>query len=183
MYKILIVDDEKSICATLSAFLRDEGYDVDVAEDAGSAQKLLAAADYDVVVSDIVLPRVSGVALLQQIRQTAPHVQVIMMTGEPNVETATEAVRAGASDYLTKPVCKDAILRAVGNAAKVKALEDERKRLAEENVAYQRNLEHLVQERTQKLEETLQNWKNTSLTWINFITSPGIYKRLNGKNG
>ena len=164
--RVLVVDDEKSIRVSVRAFLEGAGYDVEVAEDALVARQLLADSDYDVVVSDIVLPRVSGVALLQQIRRTAPTVQVVMMTGEPTVDTAAEAVRAGAGDYLTKPAGKDAILRSVANAAKMKHVDDERRRLAEENAAYQRNLEGLVQERTRKLEEALQNWKNATESTI-----------------
>jgi putative two-component system response regulator len=160
--KVLIVDDEQSIRTTLRAFLQHEGYKVEVAKDAESAQELLVCGDFDVVVSDIVLPRVTGLALLHLIRQTAPGVQVIMMTGEPTVDSAAEAVRVGASDYLTKPVGKNAILRSVATAAKMKRVEDERRRLAEENVAYQHDLERLVHERTRKLEETLQNWKDVT---------------------
>ena len=80
MSKILVVDDEKNIRVGLRAFLTDAGYEADVAEDALVAQGLLAQGTYDVVVSDIVLPGVSGVAWLKRIRETAPDVQVIMMT-------------------------------------------------------------------------------------------------------
>jgi signal transduction histidine kinase len=144
MARILIVDDERSIRTTLSAFLQDEGYEVEVAEDVGRAQELLSLADYDVVVSDIILPRVTGVALLKQIRKTAPDVQVIMMTGEPTVETAVESVREGAHDYLTKPVGKSAILRTVAHALKIKKLEDE-------NREHREHLEQLVETRTHEL--------------------------------
>lgn len=157
--RVLLVDDEKSVRVTLASFLKDADYDVAVAEDARGAQERLREGEWDVVVSDIVLPRLSGVALLKHIRETAPDVQVVMMTGEPTVDTASEAVRAGACDYLSKPIGKDGILRAVANAARIKRLEDERRRLTEENAAYQRDLERLVHERTRKMEEALANWK------------------------
>ncbi len=150
--KVLIVDDEKSIRTTLSAFLRDEGYEVEVAEDVEHAQGLLEQEKYDVVVSDIILPRVTGVALLKQIKETAPDVQVIMMTGEPTVETAVEAVRAGACDYLTKPVGKPAILQSIATATKVRKLEDENRR-------YRENLEQLVRQRTSDLEQSVETLK------------------------
>ncbi len=149
--KILIVDDEKSIRLTLSAFLQDEGYEVATAEDADRACALLANGAWDVVVTDIVLPGVSGVELLKAIRAAAPDVQVIMMTGEPTVETATEAVRAGARDYLSKPVGKDAIVRSVTTAVQMKQLADDKRRLEEENRRHQANLERLVAERTGEL--------------------------------
>ena len=151
MAHVLIVDDEKSMRVTLSAFLRDAGYEVQTREDAEEAQALLTTEPFDVVVSDIILPRVTGVELLKTIRQAAPSVQVIMMTGEPTVDTATEALRVGACDYLFKPISKDQLLKAVANAAKIKALGDERTRLEEANRQYQENLEGLVEKQTRKL--------------------------------
>jgi len=79
---LLIVDDERSIRLTLKAFLSDAGHDVDEAADAEEAQAKLRAKPFDVVVSDIVLPKVSGVELLRAIRAASPNVQVVMMTGE-----------------------------------------------------------------------------------------------------
>jgi len=151
MSRVLIVDDERSIRVTLAEFLRGDGFEVDTADDALSAQELLKTKDYDVVVSDVILPKMNGVELLHRIREASPHVQVIIMTGEPTVETASESVRAGASDYLFKPITKQAILRAVSNAAKVKAIDDEKRRLEESNRQYQEDLEHLVDERTAAL--------------------------------
>lgn len=154
MARILIVDDEKSIRRTLGEFLRQAGYAVDEAEDAEVALKQLSETAFDVVVSDIILPRVTGVELLRRIHEISPHVQVIMMTGEPTVETATEALRAGAVDYLSKPINKAAILRVVANAVRIKLLEDTRRRLEAENQVHRENLERLVQERTAQLRES-----------------------------
>jgi signal transduction histidine kinase len=151
MARVLIVDDERSIRITLAEFLREDGFDVDTAEDAFIAEQLLRAGSYDVVVSDVILPKINGVELLHKIRGASPHVQVIIMTGEPTVETASEAVRAGASDYLFKPITKQAILRAVSNASRVKSIDDEKRRLEEVNRKYQEDLEHLVDERTAAL--------------------------------
>ena len=151
---ILIVDDEKSIRTSLKAFLLAEGYAVEVAGDAQEALRLLGERVFDVVVSDIVLPGINGIELLQAIRGAAPFAQVIMITGEPTVDTAAAALRAGAFDYLSKPVGKNAILRVVRNAAKVKAVDDERRRLAKDNRRYQRDLEKLVEERTRELRQS-----------------------------
>ncbi|NQU39591.1 MAG: response regulator [Lentisphaerae bacterium] len=154
--KVLVVDDEKSIRISLREFLLAAGYEANVAEDAQAARKLLADGDYDVVVSDIVLPGVSGVTLLKAIRAASPDVQVIVMTGEPTVETASEAVRAGASDYLTKPIAKDAILAAVSRAAASKQLQDENRHLHAENQRYQERLELMVAQRTTELSAALE---------------------------
>ena len=152
MASVLIVDDERSIRVTLGEFLRMDGHLVDAVEDAEGARALLDAHDWDVVVTDIVLPRVTGVELLHWIRDTRPDVQVIMMTGEPTVDSAAEAVRAGAFDYLSKPVTKEAIRKTVAAAARVKCLADERSRLARDNRRYQEHLEELVRQRTAALE-------------------------------
>jgi two-component system, sensor histidine kinase and response regulator len=140
MSHVLVVDDEESIRLTMAVFLRKAGYIVEVTDDAAKAQQLLKEKKLDVVLSDIVMPRITGTELLHLIRRESPDVQVIMMTGQPTVETAAAAVRAGAFDYLIKPVGKEQILRCVGNAAKLKAAEDERRRLAEDN---RRHLEEL----------------------------------------
>ena len=156
MPRILIVDDEKSIRRTLAEFLRADGYEVVEAEEADAALLLLDEGAVDVVVTDIILPRVTGVELLRRIHARAPDVQVVMMTGEPTVETASESLRAGAADYLFKPITKAAILRVVTNAVRLKTLEDARRRLEGENRAHRENLERLVEERTRQLRSSEQ---------------------------
>lgn len=157
--RILIVDDEKCIRLSFQAILRNEGYAADVAEDADRAQAMLLNSDYDVVVTDIVLPGVSGVELLKAIRFAAPpDVQVIMVTGDPTMETAADAVRSGACDYLIKPVGKDAMLRSVATAAHIKQIHDEKRRLEADNRRYQANLEELVGKRTDELRLALNGF-------------------------
>jgi signal transduction histidine kinase len=152
MARILIVDDEKSMRITLREFLLEAGHDVDIAEDAQAAQGLLEKKEFDVVVLDSVLPRVSGVEFLKSIRESSPRVQVVLVTGEPMMDPAAEAVRVGAFDYLNKPITKETVVHVVGSAARIKALDDERERLAVANREYQERLEQLVQEQTLKLE-------------------------------
>lgn len=149
--RVLLVDDEESIRITLSEFIKDKKYVIETAADATEALRLMDKHAFDVVVTDIVLPRMNGVALMKKIRERAPDTQVIMLTGDPTVETAAEAVRAGAFDYLTKPVSKNAIRRVVANAAYVKALTDEKRQLEEANRWYQNHLEELVEKRTTAL--------------------------------
>lgn len=156
MARVLVVDDEKSIRLTLGQFLRQEGHEVELAEDADTAMALCRSNDFDLVVTDIILPRISGVELLRWIHEAAPDIPVIMMTGEPTVETAVEAVRAGAHEYLCKPITKSAVVSAAAKAARWKALSDEKKRLEAENLQYQEGLERLVEERTEALQGSLQ---------------------------
>ena len=144
MKTVLVVDDEKSIRNTLKAFLKNDGYEVSVAEDSDEALEILKEKNVDVVVTDIILPRISGVDLLKAIKHISPDVQVIMMTGEPTVETATESLRMGAFDYLYKPITKNDVLKTVKNAAVVKQLSDE-------NRNHREHLELMIQERTEEL--------------------------------
>lgn len=159
MARILIVDDEKSIRITLSEFLRADGYEVDAAENVDEAIAKLNKGSFGVVVSDIILPGATGVTLLKQITSDFPHIKVVMMTGEPTVDTAVEAVRAGAFDYLSKPVDKAAILKVAASATRVLELEEEKKRLQTENLNYQKNLEKMVKKRTRELNKSLEKLK------------------------
>jgi two-component system sensor histidine kinase UhpB len=148
MPRILIVDDEKVLRNVLGELLKTSGYEVCLAADAREAVELFKANTFDIVLTDIFMPGVNGVELLSFIRETDPRIQVILMTGAPNVETASAAVRAGAFDYLVKPTANEAVLRCVGNAARLKRMDDERERLEEANRAHLANLEQVVQERT-----------------------------------
>ena len=154
MARVLVVEDERSIRRTLEAFLAQDRHDVVVAEDGEEALAQLEAGGFDVVVSDLVLPKRNGIQLLQAIRQRGLPVQVILMTGEPSLETAAAAIRARAFDYLSKPVAKAAFLAVVAAAAAEKRREDEHARLVAENRHYQQDLERLVQERTARLQES-----------------------------
>lgn len=153
MARILIVDDDKSLTRSLEKYLREVGFEVETAEDFDHAQQQLRRMDFDVVVVDIILPRVSGVELLKRVRAQAPDTQVIMMTGKPTVETAVEAVRAGAHDYLVKPFEKTTLKHAVERAAGLKELLEEKVRLEAANREYRENLERLVEQRTRSLQE------------------------------
>ena len=155
MANILVVDDENGIRLTLKAFLEKDGHTVAIAEDAHVALEILGTSPVDVVVSDIILPRMTGIALLQKAREVAPGVEVIIMTGEPTVETASEAVRAGAFDYLFKPISREVVCRTVNNAARMRTLRQEREQLEESNDHYRVHLERLVAERTEALEAAL----------------------------
>ena len=92
MGNILVVDDERSIRITVKAFLEEDNHFVETAEEAESALAVLKSTPMDVILTDIILPKVSGVDLLRQIREMSPHAQVIMMTGEPTLETASESL-------------------------------------------------------------------------------------------
>lgn len=123
-YKILVVDDEESIRYTFAAFLSDEGYEVDTAESQSEALEKIETTQFDAVFLDILLGRDSGILVLQECRKHQPNTPVVMVTGAPEVNTASEAVRLGAFDYLTKPLHQDDLLRQAKLAVEHKALVD-----------------------------------------------------------
>jgi two-component system sensor histidine kinase HydH len=153
MPKILLVDDEPSIRFTVSEFLRREGYAAVAAADYDAALASFDAGDFDAAVIDIVLPRKSGVLLLEELHRRSPDLPVVMMTGEPNITILPEIVRAGAYDFLTKPVTKDVLLRAVARAVERKRLSDEKRGLEQELVRRAGELEAAVEARTAELVE------------------------------
>ncbi len=132
--KVLVIDDEKSLRFTFQRFLSDEGYVVDTAADYEEARQCIDLADYDVVFSDILLGDKTGIDVLRAIKEKVPLCPVIMVTGYPNIETASEALRLGAFDYISKPVVKKDLLQVARAALKYR-------QIAEENERNRSNLE------------------------------------------
>jgi len=122
---ILVVDDEESIRFTFETFLAEEGYRVSSAADCEKGVALLREKDFDLIFADIILPGKTGIDLLKAAREIAPSVPVIMITGAPSVDTATESMRIGAFDYIVKPIRQGSLMRAVNIALKHKAVKDE----------------------------------------------------------
>ena len=153
MPNVLVVDDEPSIRLTMGEFLKRAGYSVLTAGDYDSAA-MLQADDLDAAVIDINLPGKNGIQLLQKISSTEIYVPVIMITGEPNWSVLPEIVRAGAYDFIAKPITKNVLLNVVGRAVEKKRLTDEKRRLEQEIKRYAEELETRVAERTAELVET-----------------------------
>lgn len=103
MKKILVVDDDKQMRLDLSEILNMEGYDVDSAGSGEEALKLLKKDGYAIVISDLKMPGMSGMELLAQIKRLKPETRVVMITAYATIESAVEAMRRGASDYISKP--------------------------------------------------------------------------------
>ena len=153
MFRVLLVDDEPSIRLTMGEFLKRAGYSVLIAQDYDSAA-VHKAEDLDVAVVDVNLPGKSGIQLLQKLCDRDAYVPVIMITGEPNLSVIPEIVRAGAYDFIAKPIVKDVLLKAVARAAEKKRLTDEKRMLEQEIKRYAEELEMRVDERTAELVET-----------------------------
>ena len=134
--RVLVIDDEKSLRLTFAEFLAGDGFQVETAASYDQARQRLEQGRYDVVISDILLGDHSGIDLLRVLHETDPACPVIMVTGYPNLDSAAEAVRLGAFDYLSKPVTKDELLRVAVAARKHRDLHDQ-------VIRYQANLEAL----------------------------------------
>ncbi|GAX62144.1 transcriptional regulator [Candidatus Scalindua japonica] len=124
--RILIIDDEKHIRFTVKEFLLKDGYDVSAVENFDEALKILNTECIDVVLTDIVLEGKTGIDLLRVVNEKHLNCPVIVFTGYPNLESASESVRLGAYDYMAKPVKKEALLRVIGMALRHKTLVEEK---------------------------------------------------------
>jgi DNA-binding NtrC family response regulator len=114
--RLLIVEDEDTLCKSLQRVLKREGYEVDGADSAESAFVLLETKSYDLIITDIILPGISGIELLARYRKTNPAQKVIVITAYASLVTAVEAIKAGACDFIIKPLMHDEMRRAVRKA-------------------------------------------------------------------
>ncbi|MDI6780438.1 MAG: sigma-54 dependent transcriptional regulator [Bacteroidota bacterium] len=130
--RILIVDDENLIRESLAFVLRKENYDVDEAENGAVAFKKVKTTSFDIVITDIEMPELKGVELLQKIREVSPQTFVIMITAYGSLETAIAALRNGAYDYILKPLEFDELLHRVKRLVEHKKLLLENALLREE---------------------------------------------------
>jgi DNA-binding NtrC family response regulator len=116
MARILVVDDERSIRNTLKDILEVESYQVEVVESGIEALKLIKESNYDLIFSDIKMPQMDGVELLQNIKQCNPEIPVVMISGHGNIETAVDCIKKGAYDFIEKPIDLNRLLIVVRNA-------------------------------------------------------------------
>ncbi len=124
MHKILIVDDEINIRFVLSAMLKKEGYAVASAADGLEALQILKTGRIDVVVTDLKMPHLDGMGLLNRITEQFPEVPVIIITAYGTVATAVEALKKGALDYITKPFELDDLKHVISKAVKTRTLKE-----------------------------------------------------------
>ena len=139
---ILVIDDEESLRNTFQFFLRNQGYDpVVTAASFEEALAELAACPFDLIISDIVLGGHSGIEVLKRVRESGNGCPVVMITGYPTVETAAEAVRLGAFDYIPKPVDKETLLKTARLALRQYRLEQAGRLAERERERYRAFLE------------------------------------------
>jgi putative nucleotidyltransferase with HDIG domain len=142
--QILVVDDEEAIREVVSTMLESKGYRCTAVSNGRAAQEQVKKSTPDLVLSDMIMPEMDGIKLLDWLREYDPEVPVIMVTAIHDISTALEAIRRGAYDYILKPFEKDQLFLGVGRAL-------QHRRLVAENRSYQLKLEHQVEERTAQL--------------------------------
>ena len=116
MSKILIIDDERAIRSTLSEILQHEGYKVETAENGEEGLEKFKAQTFDVVLCDIKMPKLDGIEFLEKAHQLNPDIPIIMVSGHGTIETAVDAVKKGAFDYISKPPDLNRMLITIRNA-------------------------------------------------------------------
>ncbi len=127
MSEILIIDDEKAIRKTLSEILSFEGYKIDEAADGEEGLKKFREKSYDLVLCDIKMPKLDGIEFLQKAGEINPDIPIIIISGHGNIETAVEAVKKGAFDYISKPPDLNRMLITIRNAMDKSSLVTETK--------------------------------------------------------
>lgn len=114
--RLLIVEDEDTLCQSLQRVLEKEGFEVDRSGSAEEAFELLKTRSYHLVITDIILPGISGIELLAKYKKENPQQKVMVITAYASLAAAVEAIKAGACDFLTKPLMHDELKQAVRKA-------------------------------------------------------------------
>lgn len=148
--RILIVDDEVSIQRLLARLCQNAGYQVAVAKDGAGAFRALAESLYDICISDLRLPDTDGIEILRRAKQLQPTCEIIILTGHGDLETAVEALRLGAYDYLQKPVLDLQLIPIIISRAL------ERQRLARHNTQLLQDLQRANQELEHRRRQEIQ---------------------------
>jgi two-component system, NtrC family, nitrogen regulation response regulator NtrX len=126
---VLIVDDEANTLASLARAFRLSGHEATVSDNAAKALELATAQNFDLILSDVVMPGKDGISLLEELKKAGVSAPVVMMSGQAHIEMAVRATRLGALDFLEKPITSDKLLLTVENALKLQRLESENRQL------------------------------------------------------
>lgn len=127
MQRVLVIDDEKLILDMIKSELEKSNFDVTVTNSSKDAIKLLDLMDFEVILLDLMMPNITGLELLQMIKEKKSDIPVIMITAHGSIDTAVKAMKLGAYDYLTKPFSMEELILVVSNAIKYKLTSEELK--------------------------------------------------------
>lgn len=165
--KILIADDEESIRDSLSMIISEEGFESDVAKDGQEALKKVTQNNYDLVITDIRMPKIDGMELLQKTLEISPQTFVIIITAYASIDTAIEALRKGAYDYLIKPLDFDDVIIRIKRLAEHRVLALENQILKQE-ISRKYDFENLIG-RSRSMMEVFELIKKVSSTTGNVL--------------
>jgi DNA-binding NtrC family response regulator len=179
--RILMIDDSEEVCAHVSEYLRAEGFDIECSSHGAAGISLLEGNFYDIVLTDLKMPDVDGMEVLRYLKEHAPDSICIILTGYGTIKNTVEAIKAGAFDYLTKPVKLDEIKIAIERAL-------EHRNLKRENINLRNQLRKKYQfenmigdsEEIQKIFETIEKVADTDST-ILILGESGTGKELIAK--
>jgi len=166
---LLIVDDDPYVLESISTLLKEYGYEVFTSQNAVDAMGLVEKVPFDVILTDIKMPQVTGIELLQNIHAYNPQIPVILMTAFAELDVAVDAIKRGAFDFITKPYNPDYLLHSVEKAVKYT-------RFVQMEKNYKSMLEDTVRVRTQELADALMMVKNMSTEIIQRLTAVAEYR-------
>jgi cyclic di-GMP phosphodiesterase len=161
--RVLVVDDEPAVCNLLGEKLTLAGYDCRVCSNGQAALECLAAETFEAIISDMNMPGISGLVLLDKSRGMYPRTAFLMVTGVDDIRVGIQAMKQGADDYLVKPFQFDVVLSSIERAL-------EKKRLESEVEQYRQNLEGMVEQRTKQLHSAM---KRIELTYDETLEALG----------
>ena len=152
--RILVVDDETPVRTMIAASLERQGYDIDLASGGREALEALELNNFNLVLTDIVMQEVNGIALLERIHALQPNLPVVMVTAVHDISVAIDSMRRGAYDYLLKPFEQDQLLSTVERAIN-------HRRALEETENYHQSLEEMVRARTEMLRHAMEDLEHS----------------------
>ncbi|HLD44637.1 MAG TPA: sigma-54 dependent transcriptional regulator, partial [bacterium] len=163
--KILVVDDEAAIKKALTKFLTSQEYDVDSASDGAEAVELAKNKIYDLVITDLKMPNMTGIELITELKKINPQTVTLVMTGFGTIDSAVEAIKAGAFHYFTKPFELDDVAMLIDKALKYSRLEDQNQRLRRQ-VSMRYQFENIVgcSEKLKEVFDVVQKVADTDST-------------------
>jgi len=167
--KLLVVDDDPYILDSISTLLREFGYSVLTSQSGREAIKMVKETEFDLVLTDIKMPQVTGIEVLQSIHAHNPQIPVILMTAFAELDVAVDAIKKGAFDFITKPYNPDYLLHSLEKATKYT-------RFIQMEKNYKDMLEDTVRIRTHELADALMMVKNLSNEVIKRLTSVAEYR-------
>lgn len=174
MPKILIIEDDTAFCQMLQKFLTKHGFAVSTSYSIKEAEEQISTSTFDIILSDVRLPKGNGVTLLPQVKKESPTTQVILMTGYAEVKTAVNAMKKGAFDYISKPFTPEEILSVINNALNVAHTKEETPKKSAPSPKKQEQGSFLVgeSERSKKLQQ-----------YIDLVAPTNMSVLLTGESG